>query len=53
MKAVNIDWDVDNAEEKGFLPSEIEIPDGIDEDEVGDYLSDITGYCHYGFELEK
>ena len=53
MKAVDIDWCVDNAEEQGFLPSEIEIPDEIDVDEVGDYISDVTGYCHYGFVLEK
>lgn len=35
------------------LPTEIEISDGMtDEDEISDYLSDKTGYCHLGFELQ-
>lgn len=35
------------------LPTEIEIPDGVtDEAEISDYISDETGFCHYGFELE-
>lgn len=51
MKAINIKWDIDY-DDNGFLPTEIEIPDGmIDEDEISDYLSDVTGYCHEGFEL--
>lgn len=58
MKAINIIWDTDG--EDVILPNEIEIPyemideDGmIDEDEVSDYISDKTGFCHYGFEIEK
>lgn len=52
MIAFNIQWDVDNEEDSHFLPNKIEIPEGIeDEDEISDYLSDVTGYCHYGFEL--
>lgn len=37
------------------LPDEIEIPENItDMDEISDYLSDQTGYCHKGFDiLEK
>lgn len=50
MKAVNIKWDTDN--ENVELPSEIEIPTGmLDTEEISDYLSDMTGYCHFGFEL--
>ena len=57
MKAVNILWDIDENEANGVeLPSEIEIPEDIarvgDMDEISDYLSELTGYCHYGFELE-
>lgn len=62
MKAVNIKWDVtDGAEEMtqeeikdilAELPTEVKIPEGIDEDEVEDWLSDEYGYCHYGFDLE-
>ena len=51
MKAINIIWDVDDEEELEFLPTEIEIPDGMEDDEIGDYISDYTGFCHYGFEL--
>jgi hypothetical protein len=60
MRAVNIDWDVSDYEGKereevlSELPEEIEIPDDMaDEDEISDYLSDSTGFCHYGFELEE
>ena len=52
MKAVNIEWDVDYAEDRVLLPTEIEIPNGMeDEDEISDYLSDVTGYCHKGYDL--
>ena len=53
MKEVEIKWDVDNEEDLEFLPTEIEIPDGMnDEDEISDYLSDFSGFCHKGFKLE-
>ena len=52
MKAVNIIWDVDDPAALETLPTEIEIPDGMtDEDEISDYLSDETGFCHKGFAL--
>lgn len=52
MKAVHIEWDVDNEEDLQSLPMEIEIPDGMtDEDEISDYLSEVTGFCHRGFSL--
>lgn len=52
MKAINIDWDVE--EDVDFLPNEIEIPDGMtDEDEISDYITNETGFCHYGFELTE
>lgn len=52
MKAIDIIWDVDYEKDKDLLPTEIEIPDDIiDEDEISDYISDITGFCHYGFNL--
>ena len=52
MKAINIKWDVDNEEDLEFLPAEIELPDGIEADEIEDYLSNVTGFCHKGYELE-
>ncbi len=53
MKAVNIKWDTDGDKEAlEMLPTEMEIPEGMtDEDEISDYLSDETGFCHFGYEL--
>ena len=50
MKAVNIEWDTDG--EDVALPTEIEIPNGIYfEDDISDYITDMTGFCHKGFEI--
>mgnify|MGYP003305001166 CR=1 FL=1 len=54
MKAINIIWDIDK--EYGgtlkLLPTEIIIPDSMtDEDEISDYITNTTGFCHRGFEL--
>ena len=56
IKAKNIQWDTDGY--KPRLPKFIivELPDDvIGEDEISDFVSDkitdITGYCHKGFEL--
>ena len=39
MKAINIMWDVDFVEDLGNLPNEIEIPNGMtDEEEISDYI---------------
>lgn len=59
MKATNIQWDVDRKKDLKFLPKEIDIPDDIaynengdvDEEAISDYLSDETGFCHYGFKI--
>nr|WP_317439869.1 hypothetical protein [uncultured Enterocloster sp.] len=61
MKAVNIKWDTDgDLDLLQELPTEIEIPESlIDEhtdvedygEGISDYLSDTTGFCHYGFDL--
>ncbi len=51
MKAINIQWDFDD--KKTDYPTEIEIPDGMtDEDEISDYISDVSGFCHKGFDLD-
>ena len=54
MKAVNIEWDCDFEEDLELLPTEIEIPNSIDKedfDSIDDYISDVTDYCHKGYEL--
>lgn len=54
MRAINIQWDTDSKLDLELLPKEIDIPSEItDEDEISDYLSNITGFCHYGFELDN
>lgn len=53
MKAIEIEWDIDHKEDRALLPTEIEIPDGMeDEEDISDYLSDVTGFCHKGFRLQ-
>ena len=64
LKAINIKWDTDGDEEVlQDLPTEMIIPDDLEEmykkdkeyalEEISDWLSDETGFCHAGFELEK
>lgn len=51
-KAVDIQWDTDgDLGALESLPAEIPIPDGIDDDAVSDYISDLTGFCHFGYRL--
>ena len=53
QKAFNIQWDTDNdIEIFKTLPKEIDIPENIvDFDDISDYISDQTGYCHSGYDL--
>ena len=49
--ATNIEWDKDD-DDTIELPETIEIPEGLkDKEEISDYLTDQTGYCHKGFAL--
>lgn len=54
MKATNIQWDTDGDEKVlADLPTEIEIPEGItDTEDISDYISNETGFCHFGFTIE-
>lgn len=64
LKAINIKWDTDG-DKKVFndLPTEMIIPNELEEmykkdkefalEEISDWLSDETGFCHDGFEVEK
>lgn len=53
MKATDIIWDVDFEKDIELLPTEIEIPDGMDENEIEEYISEVTGFCHKGFSLTE
>ena len=52
LVAINIQWDVDDNEDLNGLPQRVILPEGMtDDDEISDYLSDLTGFCHRGFSL--
>ena len=55
MKAINIEWDIDDFEgdldELQMLPNEIDIPKDLTDDDISDYISEVTGFCHKGIEL--
>ena len=64
LKAINIKWDIDgDMEVLNNLPTEMIIPNELEEiykedreyalEEISDWLSDETGFCHDGFEIEK
>lgn len=51
--AVDIEWDIEK-DDTIELPKTIEIPDGLEnEDDISDYLSEQTGFCHKGFSLKE
>ena len=64
LKATNIKWDTDG-DMKVFneLPTEMTVPNELEEmykkdreyalEEISDWLSEETGFCHDGFEVEK
>ena len=64
LKAINIKWNTDG-DKKVFneLPEEMIVPNELEEmykkdreyalEEISDWLSDETGFCHDGFEVEK
>ena len=64
LKAINIKWDTDGDEEAlQDLPTAMIIPDYLVEyysadreyamEEISDWLSEETGFCHSGFEIVK
>lgn len=64
LKAINIKWVTDGDKEVfNELPTEMVIPDELEEmykkdkefalEEISDWLSDETGFCHDGFEIER
>lgn len=64
LKAINIKWDTDGDKEVlNELPTEMIISNELEElykkdreyalEEISDWLSDETGFCHAGFEVVK
>lgn len=52
-RATNIQWSTNDSHALESLPTEIEIPVGMEEDAISDYLSEQTGYLHEGYVLEQ
>lgn len=57
-KATNIMWDYDEEEMGGTaqflgLPDYVDIPDGIADEDIADYLSDRYEFLVYGFNIER
>lgn len=55
MKAINIKWDADE-ETKKSLPKEIPLHNDFsaeDIDKISDYISVLTGFCHFGFDIDE
>lgn len=50
MKIKNIDWETDG--EVVDLPTEVELSDDIDEENIADELSDEYGWLVNSFEIE-
>lgn len=64
LKAINIKWDTEGDKEVfNALPTKMIVPDELEEiykkdrefalEEISDWLSNETGFCHAGFEIEK
>lgn len=64
LKVINIKWDTDGDEKVlQDLPTEMILPVGLEEDyysdmkdimeDISDWLSEETGFCHDGFEIVK
>ena len=50
MIAYNIKWDVDDPSTLKTLPVSMFVPDNLSTDEeISDYITEATGFCHKGF----
>lgn len=52
-KATDIEWDLDDDCEDVELPSEVDVPYDVYDDDVDDWLSDVYGFCVKDFNLEE
>lgn len=53
--ASDIEWDTTDTDEPVDLPASLTIPPEYakDEETISDYLSDVTGFCHFGYTLNR
>lgn len=52
MPTAIVEWDTDGETIEG-LPTRVDVPDYLDEDEIADWLSDEYGWLVEGFYLES
>lgn len=60
FKVTDIEWDVDDKADLERLPTSVKLTLDVDEEDydevdlfIGDYLSNIYGFCHFGFSYER
>lgn len=55
-RTANVEWDVSDSEYETFvnenIPTEVEIPFYVKDDEIEDYLSDTYGYCVESYTID-
>lgn len=52
MKITDIVWDCEELDQDEIgLPSEVEVPDEVEEDEIADWLSDEYGWCVLAYSM--
>lgn len=51
LVAEDIEWETDDGEELENLPNSIEIPEDVETEEIGCYLSNKTGFFHKSFKI--
>lgn len=52
LVAEDIEWEANNEEELKNLPKTIEVPNGIEMEEIGCYISNETGFLYKSFKIE-
>ncbi len=54
-RIIKVDWDTSSDDDWNPLPGDVglpelvTLPDSIEEEDIGDWLSDKWGYCHFGW----
>ena len=52
IRVTDIQWDADDEEDVKHLPTAMFVPAWMDDEEIGNYITEMTGFCHKGFVVE-